>query len=249
LGREVNGQRIGVAPGIDKAIIGKVLGVGGASTGTLFSAINWAIENGANIVSMSLGMDFPKLREQLEHQGMHPIQATSEAMRVLIANVRFFDKFGNLLRSGAGFGWSALVVAAAGNESDRFGEESTIPFVVGTAYPAETEDFLSVGAIEELTGQDTRFRVAGFSNKGAKLAAPGVNVISAKRGGGLTSMDGTSMATPHVAGVAALWAQKLMQRGPASASSIMQKLLASCQQFPGLDQEDVGSGIPQAPQE
>jgi subtilisin family serine protease len=56
-GRAVNGTRIGVAPGVTRAVIGKVLGPGGGSTGTLFSAINWAIENNAHIISMSLAMD------------------------------------------------------------------------------------------------------------------------------------------------------------------------------------------------
>ena len=45
--------------------------------------------------------------------------------------------------------------------------------------------------------------------RGAQVSGPGVGVISAKRGGGLTAMSGTSMATPHVAGVVTLWAQKL----------------------------------------
>ena len=58
-GRDVNGLRIGVAPGVNKAIIGKVLGKGGGTSATLAKAIQWAIgENEANIVSMSLGIDF-----------------------------------------------------------------------------------------------------------------------------------------------------------------------------------------------
>ena len=64
-GRAVNGTRIGVAPGVTRAVIGKVLGPGGGSTGTLFTAINWAIENKAQIISMSLGMDLVGFRDRL----------------------------------------------------------------------------------------------------------------------------------------------------------------------------------------
>jgi len=244
-GQAVHGTRIGVAPDITKAVIGKVLGLGGGSTGTLFSAIDWAIENKAQIISMSLGMDLIGFRDRLMTQGMHPKQATSTAMRVLIDNVRFFDKFGNLLRSGTAFGRSALVVAASGNESDRFGAE---PFVLGTAYPAATEDFLSVAAIEETGDASSPYRIATFSNAGAKLAGPGVGVLSSVPGGGLRALSGTSMATPHISGVAALWAQKLMLSGPVAAEKILDRLKQSAKIPLGLDEADVGYGIPQAPQ-
>jgi subtilisin family serine protease len=61
-------------------------------------------------------------------------------------------------------------------------------------------------------------------------------------------MSGTSMATPHVAGVAALWAQKLMLTGQATSQRIIDKLRESAVILPGLDENDVGRGVPQAPQ-
>jgi subtilisin family serine protease len=60
-GRDVAGTRIGVAQGVKKALIGKVLGTGGGSSDQLVDAINWAVENGAHVISMSLGIDFRAL--------------------------------------------------------------------------------------------------------------------------------------------------------------------------------------------
>jgi subtilisin family serine protease len=243
-GRSLNGTRIGVAAGVARVVIGKVLGPGGGSTATLFTAINWAIENKAQIISMSLGMDLVGFRDQLTAQGMHPKQATSRSMGVLIDNVRFFDKFGNLLRSGTAFGRSALVVAASGNESDRYGQP---PYVLGAAYPAATEDFLSVAALEQTGDESHPLRVATFSNAGAKIAGPGVGIVSSVPGGGLGVKSGTSMATPHIAGVAALWAQKVMLSSAFTPEKVLEKLRNSAQIPPRLDEADVGVGIPQAP--
>jgi subtilisin family serine protease len=57
-GRDIGSLRIGVARGVERAIIGKVLGEGGGGSDTLVQAITWAYEQGANIISMSLGIDF-----------------------------------------------------------------------------------------------------------------------------------------------------------------------------------------------
>jgi subtilisin family serine protease len=93
--------------------------------------------------------------------------------------------------------------------------------------------------------------VAYFSNNQVDIAAPGVNIISAFPGGGLRSMSGTSMATPHVAGVAALWAQRQLEMtGRIESEALLVRTLASGtvdSLVNGVEEEDVGTGLVQAP--
>ena len=60
-GRDVNGYRYGVAPGVDELLVAKVVGADGGSTDALMKAMLWALESGAHVMSMSLGLDFPGL--------------------------------------------------------------------------------------------------------------------------------------------------------------------------------------------
>lgn len=87
-----------------------------------------------------------------------------------------------------------VIVASAGNDGDCGDNTDTVN------YPAKFASVISVGAV------DKNNQHACFSSSGAKLdlSAPGVSINSTKLGGGNTVYSGTSMASPHVTGAAAV---------------------------------------------
>lgn len=242
-GRDVDGLRIGVARGVTKALIGKVLGPGGGSSATLATAIHWAYEKGANVISMSLGIDFPGFVSELIAQGLPIEAATSIALEQYRANVNLFSSLTLLLAQSNAFSQAAIIVAASGNESNRPNYE------VAVAPPAAGDGIISVGALQQPANGN--LSVAPFSNTQCNLCGPGVGVMSAWIGNNnaLRTISGTSMATPHVAGCAALWAQQQKQlTGVLTNENLAAKTLTSAIFVPSASFEDIGNGMVQAPQ-
>jgi thermitase len=179
---------VGVAYGAS-LLNGKVLGDSGAgSLSSVASGITWAADNGAKVISMSLG-----------------------------ANL---DCTGTI-QDAADYAWSkgAVLVAAAGNDG-----------VNDVHTPANCNHIVPVGALES---NDTR---ASFSNfgPGVPIAAPGVMILSTGKDGDYTWMSGTSMATPHAAGVAALiWATSY----GTSNQAVVTRLLSTADRVAGTGSE------------
>lgn len=246
-GRDVDGTRIGVATGVTDALIGKVLGDDGSgSSEMLFDAMKWASSNNAKVISMSLGFDFPGLAQRLvDESGLPVFLATSIALEAYRMNLRMFDRMMDLFRAQAAFNGGIVVCAASGNESER---ETDPDFEVSASVPAAAEGVVSVGALAE---GGSGLTVAPFSNTNPVLSAPGVNVLSANAGGGLKPLNGTSMACPHAAGVAALWWQALAGAGvPLTNRAVESRMLATASRdvfAPGIDIADRGQGLIQAP--
>jgi subtilisin family serine protease len=196
-GRTDSGVSIGVAPEAN-LFVAAVL-IGDATLRTLMEGISWAVEKGADIINMSLGFSY-----------YEPL--FDEVFKILI------EQFG------------ILPVVAIGNENH--GNSSS---------PGNTANAFSVGAVEKMKSGKTD--VAFFSS-GASLVfpddgegvvvtkpdvvAPGAQIFSCippeKRPDGVfeyTYMNGTSMATPHIAGAAALL---MAARPEASVAEIIQAL-------------------------
>jgi subtilisin family serine protease len=193
--------------------VGKVLGNQGFGDGAwILKGMEWALASGCHIISMSLG------------------SATEPGERYS----KFYENVAKrILDRGT------LVIAAAGNESER-----SRGIIKPVASPANCPSIMAVAAL------DSKLQVADFSCGGTDaeggqvdIAAPGVDVYSSvPMPQKYDRYSGTSMATPHVAGIAALHAQTTGLRGRELWSVLTQNSL-------GLDlsSQDIGIGLAQAP--
>lgn len=211
--RPAEGPRYGIAYDA-KIFAGKVLNNAGKGTdSTMLDGITWAIQQGCRIISMSISGRSPR---------------GSGYSKVFDAAIK------RVLTAGT------VVVAAAGNDSLR-----SRGVVMPVGHPANCPSVLSIGALA------SSLTVANFSNRGIDLeggqvdfAGPGAGVRSAwpLATGRYHVADGTSMATPHVAGVLALIAEGAPA---ATAGDLIATLGRSALRLP-LPSVDVGGGLPQA---
>jgi subtilisin family serine protease len=201
-----NTRRYGVA-GESTILIGKVLSnQGSGQQGWILAGINWAVQNKAVVISMSLGSPVGI------GQSFSP--AYEQAAVAALNN-------------------NCLIVAAAGNSGNA---------PVGS--PANCPSVLAVGSVDQNL-QRSSFSCIGLNPNGGEIniAAPGRNVFSTiPMPGRYGFKSGTSMATPHVAGVAGLLAQSSGARGRALWQALINGALKI-----GQSQQAVGAGLTQAP--
>lgn len=209
-GAASGGLNKGVAPGANLVSAKVCNGSGGCAESSILAGMQWAATQGVDVINMSLGgTDMP---------GLDPLE---QAVNNLTAS------------SGA------LFVIAAGNSGSN-------NFTVNS--PGSADAALTVGAVD---GFDS---LAYFSSSGPRvgdtamkpdITAPGVDITAARSstsslpGGSYTDLSGTSMATPHVAGAAAILAQRRPTWTPAQLKA---GLMASAAPQAGTTAFGQGSG-------
>lgn len=131
-----------------------------------------------------------------------------------------------------------LVVAAAGNDSHRPNRLSPVN------HPANCPSIMAVAAIDQRLDV-AWFSCAGLNPQGGQvdIAAPGVGIYSAWPKTLYHTINGTSMATPHVAGIAAL----LAEADPAARGHVLWARLVQAAHRLEQPARDVGAGLAQAP--
>lgn len=161
IGARLNGVGfVGVAPK-SELLIGKVLANNGSgSYSWITDGIYWATENGAHIISLSLGGEF--------------------------SNHELYKAIQYALYHGV------CVICAAGNDGSLFRNS--------IGYPGR------YGGVITVASHDINGLPSGFSSRGGEIdfMGPGSNIWSTYKKGRYAELSGTSMATPFIAGLAAL---------------------------------------------
>ncbi len=189
----------GVAPDA-RLYVAKVLDAAGSGTNSaVVAGINWCVAQAADIINLSLGGDTCG----------DGLSAVSLAADAAVAN-------------------GVTVIVAAGNSGDG---------ICTVTAPGDAFDVITVGSLAEYSGapsdvnSSTGVHTAWFSSRGPTgdnrpkpdVMAPGVSVMAAKAGtvSDYQSLSGTSMATPFIAGVAALMLEANPSLTPADIKDIL----------------------------
>jgi len=211
-GAASNGLRKGVAPGA-RLLVGKVLGQYGGTDAEVIAGMQWAVDQGADVVNMSLGTYAPTDGTDLLSQTLNELSDSS----------------------------GALFVVSAGNSGQR--ETVTAPGAADRA--------LTVGSVtksDELSGFSSQGPRLGDYGLKPEIAAPGSDIIAARAAGTIpdasvdeyySKLSGTSMASPHVAGAAAILAG---QHPDWTATQLKGALVGSAKRLPGIDTLAQGAG-------
>lgn len=177
-------------------------------------AIRYAVDNGAQIISMSFGKDFSPQKKWVDDA-------------VKYAEIK-----------------GVLLVHAAGNDAKNIDTADNFPNPVFADGTGRSNTFVTIGASGDPTNGGITASFSNYGKKEVDLFSPGVKIYSTLPGSNYGNLSGTSMACPVVAGVAAflleyypdLSAKQLKYVIEKSASSLNEKV-----NLPSSDPQTTGS--------
>ncbi|WP_406090952.1 S8 family peptidase [Streptomyces sp. NBC_01013] len=209
-GAASGGVNKGVAPAAG-LLVGKVLSNGGSGADSgIIEAMEWAKAEGADVVSMSLGSSIPDDGSDPMSQAVDALSADGGPLYVIAAG----NAYGAGTIGSPGSADKALTIAAVDKQDNR-------------------ADFSSMGPLTRSYGLKPDLSAPGVDiNAAASQSVPGME-------GMYQSMSGTSMATPHVAGAAAI----VKERHPDwSGQRIKEALMTSSKVLPAYTPYEQGTG-------
>lgn len=209
-GAASGGVNKGVAPEAG-LLVGKVLSDEGSGADSgIIEAMEWAKAEGADVVSMSLGSSIPDDGTDPMSQAVDALSADGGPLYVIAAG----NAYGAGTIGSPGSAEKALTIAAVDKQDNR-------------------AEFSSMGPLTRSYGLKPDLSAPGVGiNAAASQSVPGIE-------GMYQSMDGTSMATPHVAGAAAI----LKERHPDwTGQRIKDALMTSSKVLPAYTPYEQGTG-------
>ena len=232
------GVTTGVAPDASLMTLKTVNRTGGGSVAQMLSGVQFAVENGADILSMSLGFKNNQITT-----------AQKEEIR---------KAFDNVLAAGV------VVCAAAGNDGNTYGAPDNVDYPAACPAPWRNPDQTLEGGLSSVicvgahdlaassrgpsTWEGTSYNDYPYNGGESMglirpdISAPGYFIRSTKynKNDIYEIKQGTSQATPNVAGVIALMLEKNSSLTPAQISQILEETAAS---KPETKNNTVGAGV------
>ena len=140
----------------------------------IYLAVRYAVDNGASVINMSFGKAYSPHQEKV------------------------FEAFKYADSKGV------LLIHAAGNDAKDIDIEPNYPTSMYSFQDVKLDHFLTIGASTKSKGEQLTASFSNFGKKGVDIFAPGFEIYNSVTENQYQNLQGTSMAAPMVAGVAAM---------------------------------------------